>query len=204
VSETGVVVGIYRTHTDAEAAVKELQRSQFDMKQLSIVSRGYHTEEHVLGFYNISGRMSVWGKQGAFWAGLWSLMFGSALFVIPGIGPVLVFGPLVAWIVGALENAAVVGGLSALGAALYSIGIPKDSVVQYETAIKADEFVVLAYGILEEVAKAKSILELNGAAQVLAHEAAFLPHPAKVARRKPHWLGVASFPPSPPVSHQPN
>ena len=44
-------------------------------------------------------------------------------------------GPLVAWIVGALEGAVLMGGLSALGAGLYSIGIPKDSVVKYETAL---------------------------------------------------------------------
>ncbi len=37
------------------------------------------------------------------------------------------------WIVGALEGAVVRGGLTALGAGLYSIGIPKNSVVQYET-----------------------------------------------------------------------
>ena len=32
--------------------------------------------------------MKFWGKLGAFWGGLWSLLFGSALFLIPGIGPV--------------------------------------------------------------------------------------------------------------------
>jgi hypothetical protein len=61
-----------------------------------------------------------------------------------------VFGPLVGWIVGALEGAVVVGGLSALGAGLYSIGIPKDSIVEYETALKSDKFLVLAYGAADE------------------------------------------------------
>ncbi len=63
-------------------------------------------------------RMKVWGKLGGFWG----FLFGSAMFFIPGIGPLIVFGPLVGWIVGALEGAMVVGGLSALGAGLYSIG----------------------------------------------------------------------------------
>ena len=170
-SEQEAVVGIYDTHTGAEAAIKELQRSNFNMKQLSIVGRGYHTEEHVVGFYNIGDRMKVWGKQGAFWGGFWGLLFGSALFVVPGLGPVMVFGPLVGWIVGALETAAVVGGLSALGAGLYSAGIPKDSVLEYETAIKTDKFVVIAHGTPDEVARAKSILEKTGAVRVTAHEA---------------------------------
>jgi hypothetical protein len=89
--------------------------------------------------------MKYWGKQGAFWGGLWGMLFG-AFFIIPGLGPILVAGPLVAWIVGALEGAVVVGGLSALGAGLYSIGIPKDSVVKYEAALKADKFLLLAHG----------------------------------------------------------
>ena len=87
------------------------------MKKLSIVGKDYHTEEHVVGYYTTGDRMMYWGKLGAFWGGFWGLLFGSAFFWVPGIGPLLVAGPLVMWIVGALEEAAVVGGLSALGAA---------------------------------------------------------------------------------------
>jgi hypothetical protein len=100
---------------------------------------------------------------------LGGLLVGSALFVIPGLGPVLVFGPLVGWHVGALGGAVVGGGLSALGAALYSIGIPKDSIVAYETALKADQLLVMAHGTAEEVATAKRSLERAGAAYLAAH-----------------------------------
>ena len=140
---TNAVVAIYDSHSQAEEAVKELQRSGIDMKKLSIVGRDYHTEEHVVGYYNTGDHMKYWGKLGAFWGGIWGMLFGAAFFAIPGIGPVLVAGPLVAWIVGALEGAVVVGGLGAVGAGLYSIGIPKDSVVKYESAIKSDKFLVL-------------------------------------------------------------
>jgi len=37
--------------------------------------------------------MMYWGKMGAFWGGFWGLLFGSAFFAIPGVGPVLVAGP---------------------------------------------------------------------------------------------------------------
>ena len=168
-AEHNAVVGIFDSHLKAEASIKELQRSGFDMKKLSIVGKDYHPEEHVVGYYNIGDRMKVWGKLGAFWGGFWGLLFGSALFFIPGIGPLVVFGPLVSWIIGALEGAVVVGGLGALAAALYSIGIPKDSVMKYETAIKSDKFLVIAHGTADEVAKAKSILETAGAAQVDFH-----------------------------------
>ncbi len=140
------------------------------MKKLSIVGKDYHTEEHVVGYYNTGDRMKYWGKQGAFWGGFWGLLFGAAFFAIPGIGPVVVAGPLVAWIIGALEGAAIVGGVSALGAGLYSIGIPKNSVLEYETAIKAGKYVVVAHGTTEEVTRAKEILHTTAASKVDLHE----------------------------------
>ena len=167
--EKNAVVAIYDSHSQAEEALKELQRSGFDMKKLSIVGKDYHTEEDVVGYYNAGDRMKRWGKSGAFWGGFWGLLFGSAFFAIPGIGPVLVAGPLVAWIVGALEGAVVVGGLGAIGAGLFSIGIPKDSIVQYEAAIKSDKFLLLAHGTAEEVEKAKSIMRRAHPVEVAVH-----------------------------------
>jgi uncharacterized membrane protein len=153
------VVAIYDTHEQAEQAVKELQQAGVDMKSLSIAAKDMHTDEHVVGYYNAGDRMKYWGKIGAFWGGFWGLLFGSALFTIPGIGPILVAGPLVAWIVAGLEGAVVVGGVSALGAGLVSIGIPKDSVVNYETAVKTDKFLLVVHGTSDAVATAKNIIQ---------------------------------------------
>ena len=49
--------------------------------------------------------------------------------------------------------------MSALGAGLYGIGIPKDSVLSYETQIKAGKFVVIAHGTRDAVEKSKTILQ---------------------------------------------
>jgi uncharacterized membrane protein len=152
------VVAVYNTHQEAEEAVKELEKAHFDMKKLSIVGRDFHTEENVVGYYNTGDRMKYWGKMGAFWGGIWGVFFGAAFFWVPGVGQVLAAGPLVAAIVGALEGAAALGGLEALGAGLYSLGIPKDSIIQYETALKANKFVVIAHGTSEELSRAKDIL----------------------------------------------
>jgi hypothetical protein len=168
-SNQNAVVGIYKAHTEADAAVKELQKSGFDMKKLSVVGKDYHTEENVVGFYNAGDRMKFWGKLGAFWGGLWAILFGSAFFVIPGVGQLVVLGPLVMIIVGALEGALVTGGLTALGAGLYSIGIPRDSIVKYETALKSDKFLVIAHGTTGDVAKAKSILESTAREDLAVH-----------------------------------
>lgn len=48
-SEHNAVAGVYNPHTEAEVAVKELQKSEFDMPTLSIVGKDSHTVEHVIG-----------------------------------------------------------------------------------------------------------------------------------------------------------
>jgi uncharacterized membrane protein len=168
-SNTNSVVAVFESHDQAENAVRELQKSGFDMKKLSIVGRDYHTEEHVVGYYTTGDRMLYWGKLGAFWGGFWGLLLGSAFFWVPGIGQLVVAGPLVMWIVGALEEAAVFGGFSALGAALFSIGIPKNSVVQYETEVKSGKLLLIAHGTCEEVERAKDILNQNQAKTSTVH-----------------------------------
>ncbi|MEZ5366407.1 MAG: general stress protein [Bryobacterales bacterium] len=158
-------VGVFGKHEDAEQAVKTLSRSGVDMRQLSIVGRDYHTDEHVTGYYNTGDRVKYWGKNGAFWGAIFGWLFGAAFFVVPGIGPLVIAGPLGAAFVAALEGAFVVGGLSALGASLYSLGIPKDSVLSYEAALKADKYLLLVHGTPEEVERAKDILSSETAVE---------------------------------------
>ncbi len=167
--EQNAVVAVYDSHVGAEEAVKKLQRAGIDMRTLSIVGRDSRTEEHAVGYYNTGDRMKYWGKTGAFWGGFWGLLFGSAFFAIPGIGPVLAAGPVVTWIVGALEGAAVVGGVSALGAGLYGIGIPKDSIIEYELAIKTDKYLLIVHGTILEVEKAREIIESTRPVSVTVH-----------------------------------
>jgi uncharacterized membrane protein len=164
------VVATYNSHEKAEAAIKELQQAGFEMKKLSIVGRDYHTDEQVVGYYNNGDRMKAWGKSGAFWGGIWGLLFGSAFFWVPGLGPLFVAGPLIGWIIGALEGAVVVGGLSALGAGLFGMEIPKDSILQYETAVKTGKFLLIAHGSADDATLAKEILHhSNGLESIHSH-----------------------------------
>jgi hypothetical protein len=160
--DRGTAVAVYADHEEADAAVKALQHGGFEMRKLSIVGADYHSEEDAVGYYNTGDRMRTWGKNGAFWGGIWGLFFGAAFFIIPGLGPILVGGPLVAAIVGALEGAVVVGALGVFGAGLAGIGVPKDSVVEYETAVKAGKFLVIAHGTRAEADRAKDILAQAG------------------------------------------
>jgi uncharacterized membrane protein len=155
-----VEVALYDNHGEAEEAVKKLQKVGYDMKMLSIVGKDYQTDENVVGYYNIGDRMKKWGGIGVFWGSIWGILLGSGFFFIPGIGPILIAGPFVTALIGALEGAITFGGLSVLGAALASLGIPKDSILEYETEIKAGKFMLLVHGTPAEGEKAKGILRI--------------------------------------------
>jgi uncharacterized membrane protein len=168
-SEMNSVVAIFESHNQAEDAVRDLQKSGFDMKKLSIVGKDYHTDEQVVGYYTAGDRVMYWGTLGAFWGGLWGLLFGSALFLVPGVGPLLVAGPLAGWIVGALEGVVVGGGFGALGAALASIGIPENSILQYEASLKAGKFLLILHATPQEVERAKDRLDNTQATETTIH-----------------------------------
>lgn len=168
-TEPNSTIAIYDTHTFAEEAIKALRDARFEMKDLSIIGKDFTTEEHAVGFYNSGDRMKYWGKLGAFWGGLWGWFFGAGLFLIPGIGHIIVMGPLVAWLAGALEGAAVGAGIGVFGAALVGAGIPKDKIVKYETAIKGGKFVVVVHGTPGEVERARSVLGAKGSPDLASY-----------------------------------
>lgn len=150
--ERNAVVAICNTHTEAEAAIKELKQAAFNVKKLSIVGKDYHTDKHVVGYYNTGDdHMKYWGTA------------------VRGIGPVLIAGPLLGWVIGALEETVVAGELTAIGAALNNLGIPKDRVLNYETALRSSKFILMAHGTVEEVAHAQRIIQTKRARSIDAH-----------------------------------
>ena len=152
-------VYVFNTHVEAEEAVKALSKSGYDVKKLSIIGKGYHTEETPIGFYTMGDRIKSWGGMGAFWGGIWGLLIAPAVFFLPGFGLVAMAGPIGAALVAALEGAVLVGGVSAIGAALTQIGVPKDQIMKYETALKVDKYVLMVHGSVEEQDKARTVLE---------------------------------------------
>lgn len=151
-------VSICNSHQEAEAAIQTLKKFGFDVRKLSLIGKGYHSEEHPVGFYSTGDKICAWGSTGAFWGSMWGILMAPAVFLLPPLGMVAMAGPIVSVVISALEGAVLVGGLSAVGAALSQMGVPKDQVILYETALKADKYVLMVHGSDDEVARAKSIL----------------------------------------------
>lgn len=164
-------IAVFPDHSAAERAVKTLGKEGFALSDLSIIGKGYHTDEKVIGFYNVGERVMFWGKRGAFWGALWGWFLGGMVMTVPVAGQVVVLGYLATVAISIFEGAALLGGFGALGAALYSLGIPKDSVISYETALEADNFLVMARGAEEDVERARKILHEENPVTIDMHVA---------------------------------
>jgi hypothetical protein len=151
-------VYVFDSHHDAEDAIRSLGKAGFDVKQLSLVGKGYHSEEHPIGFYSTGDRIKTWGATGAFWGSIWGMLVAPAVFLLPGVGVLAMAGPVVSVLVGALEGAMLAGGISVLAAALKSLGVEDDQVLKYETALKADKYLLMIHGTPQELSKAQTVL----------------------------------------------
>ena len=167
-------IAVFDRHDTAEDAIRELQGRGFEMKKLSLVGHGCQTEERPLGYDNRGHRVKLWGKRGAVWGTIVGILLSPVLPWIPGVGFVVLGGGLLVsflagTVQGAAVGAAVGGGGSALAAALTGLGVPKDSVIRYERAVKANKFLLVAEGTPAEVERARIILESAGPRQLDVH-----------------------------------
>ncbi len=150
-----LVVGIYANQARAQQLVEKLIHEDFPMDQISLLSRVGGAGDDMLGvtYHDTGERMKAWGKHGAFWGAIWGLLAGaSGMFVLPGLGPLLVAGPIVEALGAAIAGAAVAGGtmagaaaVSHLASALHRMGIPEDELQQIESAIQAGQYVVILH-----------------------------------------------------------
>ena len=170
-TEKGLLVAVFDSHLGVEEAVKALQKSGLDMRQLSIVAKDFHTEEQAVGLYTSGDQIKFWGVRGQFWGSLWGMLSGDTAFVfIPTFGPLVVMGPLVGWVARALEADALGSGIGTLCEALSSVGISRNGIANYETAVKLGKFVVLADGAPDTIASARTVLSASAAALLSAIE----------------------------------
>jgi hypothetical protein len=168
--EENATIHVFSGPVEVQAAIEKLGQSGFDMRQVSVAGRDDRVTEEIAGHFDLGGGMKYWGQSSVFWEGLWKELSGWAFFAIPGLGSILVTGPLAGWIIAGLENATIFSGLSALGAAIYSIGILRSRIPEYDTALKSGKFLVLAHGTADEITRARQILKSAVTQEIIAGE----------------------------------
>jgi hypothetical protein len=160
--ESNAVINIYDSHSTAKAAVEELQKANFDVTNLAIVSREY------LNGYRAGGeRMKFWTRRGILWGGLAGLLVSVGFLWVPAVRPLLVGGPLLNVILCVIQGAVVGGGLSALvaglipRATLFVLGIPSANLLKHESALRTGKCLLIMRGTEAEAAEARKIVSAN-------------------------------------------
>jgi hypothetical protein len=154
------VVAVCGTHSMAAAVVRELQRAGFDRARLSIYGRNHHEYKYSTGYYNAPDRIRDWWRHGAICGVVAGFLAGWAVFFKPGLALWPVTGTWAGWLTATVLGALSGGFLGAGGAALYSLGIPRNSVTQYGVAMRTGDFAISIHATDEEVARAIDVAGL--------------------------------------------
>jgi uncharacterized membrane protein len=164
------VVAVYPDHAAAERAVRHLHEDGFALGDLSIVGRDFQVTEEPAGFVSRGDYTKAGAKTGASFGGLFGLLLGAGFLILPGVGVVIVAGPIAAALLAGLEGVVAGTALGSLAGALVGWGVPKDRAIKYETQVKGGKFLVLVRSGPEVVARARSLLAPKGAEHIAVYE----------------------------------
>lgn len=177
-SQITTCISVYRSHQAAEQALVKLQAGYADLQQVSLVGKGCHNEAHPVGFYSVGGRSRYWGLQAAFWDGMSGRLNGAGIFWLPAFGALVASGPIVGLLVKGIEGGSPGGGFSVLGAALFSLGVPRQVIMQYESSVLAARFLLIVHGAREDAEQTCGILH-DQSQQVTVHTASCFEMPTR-------------------------
>jgi hypothetical protein len=151
-------VSICENSNQVQGAVAKLAGAGFDLKRISVIGRAFGSNGKPVAYYTHGDRLACWGEQNEFWDKLIERAQEVVLFDCTGTGSLLVIGPIALWIIAVLNNSAIFNGLSVFGATLYSMGLPKERVQDYEEALRKGSYLMIVHGPADEIMQAKKIL----------------------------------------------
>lgn len=167
--DSNSIVAVYDTPADAVEGANDLHKMGFDMSKLSIAVRESPGPDHIVGCSNTGAQIKYWGKMGVLWGDLAGYWAGAAFFELPGVGPVLLAGPLVSTVVAIMEGASASNGAGVFGGGLRRLGIPRECIVRYESELCGHRLLLIAHGTAEELMHAKDVLHLTHPAELNVH-----------------------------------
>lgn len=165
-----MIFGVFTEKVNAENAINELEHDGFDPKNISIVMKDDQDAQVIKN--NTGANVTEGATTGAVIGGLAGVLIGIGAIAIPGIGALLVAGPLVAALgltgaaastIAGATTGALAGGL--IGA-LVKLGIPEEDAKVYEESVKSGAILVAVPEMDGKYKEVSSILTEQGAQQV--------------------------------------
>lgn len=144
-------IGCVESNLLAQQVLQSLQYEGLDPTRATIIESAPPPGEHVVGYYNLPERVLCWSRRGALWGCAWGLAISVWLYWVPEIAPLLVIIPV-------LLGAVTLGLLGAVTAGLYSMRIPRNSVLQYAAGAQEGRYVVLYEGSTLQIQRARQVI----------------------------------------------
>lgn len=138
---TKKIVGIFETEQEATRAIEGLQNQGFSNDEISVITRDRDELKNIsedTGTKAPEG-IATGAATGGVVGGVTGLLAGIGALAIPGIGPILAAGPIVA----TLTGAAVGAGAGGLVGGLIGLGIPEEEAKEYEGYVESGKILVL-------------------------------------------------------------
>lgn len=164
-SKKTAVFGIYGTYAGAENAVNSLTRDGFPVSDISVLM------PETLGTRDIGTQKATKAPEGtaagagsgAVLGGALGLLAGIGALAIPGVGPLIAAGPIMA----TLAGVGVGGAVGGLAGGLIGLGIPEFEAKRYEGRLQKGGILLSVHcDTSEEIKEAKQILKDTGAEDV--------------------------------------
>lgn len=159
------VLGIYKTRPEVEKAVEILKRDGFAVADVSVLMpeiSGSQDFSHTKGTKAPEGA-ATGASTGAVVGGTLGLLVGLGALAIPGVGPFIAAGPIMA----ALAGVGVGGAVGGVTGALIGLGIPEYEAKRYEGFVKNGGILLSVHAESSiDVQKAKNCLTSTGAADI--------------------------------------
>ncbi len=164
-SKNKAVLGIYQSRSQVERAVDILRADGFSSSDISVLmpdSSGSQDFAHTKGTKAPEGA-ATGASAGAVIGGTLGVLVGIGALAIPGVGPFIAAGPIMA----AMAGAGVGGAVGGVTGALIGFGIPEYEAKRYEGFIKGGGILLSVHADTpEEVLRAKKCLQTTGAKDI--------------------------------------
>ncbi|SFV68187.1 hypothetical protein MNB_SM-6-1500 [hydrothermal vent metagenome] len=153
------MVKVYENYDEAAKAVSALVDGGVLKKYISVIGKGEQEEQNEFEYNKQNNDIIFWGEQGAFWGSLWGLLAGGILFWIPGFGPLIATGRVLAAIAGMVGGGVMFGATGAMTAWFIDIGVEKSLAHKYGDLLQENKILVIVHGDNAAVEMAEDILK---------------------------------------------
>ena len=171
------VTGLFDDYADAERAVRELHAAGIANADISLVTADHGAavpKSAGTVAEDIAGGTEGGAGVGVVLGGAGGLLAGLGLLAIPGIGPVVAGGWLLATAVGAAAGAVIGGAAGGIVGALVAAGVPEEDAHVYSEGVRRGGTLVTVKAPAEQLDQARSILDDNDSIDISERRAAYV------------------------------